>query len=62
MSMRILKIVTHLRPVDAHMLIEFLDQAREVLMLTYGQEIIAMLQEATTTIAPRSADGDDEPF
>ena len=42
MSMRIHTIVTHLRPDDAHTLIEFLDQLRAVLMQTYGPDIEAM--------------------
>lgn len=61
MSMRINTIVTHLRPDDAHTLIEFLDQLRTVLMQTYGCEIEAMLQECCTQHAG-SADDDDVPF
>ena len=61
MSMRIIKIVTHLRPEDAHTLIEFLDDVRDTLMQTYGAEIRAMLKEATTREA-RSAGKDEEPF
>jgi len=44
------------------MLIEFLDQVREVLMQTYGGEIRAVLQEATTTVAPASEEREDAPF
>jgi hypothetical protein len=40
--MRIIKIVTRLRPEDAHTLIEFLDDARDTLMQAYGWEIRAM--------------------
>ena len=62
MSMRINTIVTHLRPADAHTLIEFLDQLRTVLMQTYGREIEAMLQQCCTTHHMGSADDDDVPF
>ena len=62
MSMRVIKIVTHLRPEDAHTLIEFLDDVRDTLMLTYGPEIKAMLREAQTTREPGNAEEDDEPF
>jgi len=48
MSMRVIKIVTRLRAEDAHTLIEFLDEVRDTLMHTYGPEIRAMLQHATT--------------
>jgi len=61
MSMRINTIVTHLRPDDAHTLIEFLDQLRTVLMQTYGREIEAMLAECCTQHMG-SADDDDVPF
>ena len=61
MSMRINTIVTHLRPDDAHTLIEFLDQLRTVLMQTYGSEIEAMLAECCTQHTG-SADDDDVPF
>ena len=48
MSMRVIKIVTRLRAEDAHTLIEFLDEVRDTLMQTYGTEIRAILQHATT--------------
>ena len=51
-----------LRPEDAHTLIEFLDQVRDVLMQTYGGEIRAMLREAETTRSPGNTEEDDEPF
>jgi len=47
MTMRVSKITTHLRPEDAYTIVEFLDQLREMLMQTYGEEIVAMLQEAS---------------
>ncbi|MCY0915650.1 hypothetical protein [Massilia antarctica] len=59
--MRINTIITHLRPDDAHTLIEFLDQLRTVLMQTYGCEIEAMLQECCTQHT-ENADDDDVPF
>lgn len=62
MSMRVIKMVTRLRAEDAHTLIEFLDDVRDTLMQTYGAEIRAMLQEATTTRESRGAEEDEEPF
>ena len=63
MSLRIIKIVTSLRPEDAYTLVEFLDQLRDVLMQNYGDEIMTMLQEATTAFEPKRAKADDdEPF
>ena len=62
MSMRVNTIITHLRPEDAHTLIEFLDQVRDALMQTYSGEIRAMLREAETTRAPGKPEEDDAPF
>ena len=62
MSMRIIKIVTHLRPEDAHTLIEFIDAVRDTLMQTYGAQIRAMLQQATTTSETGETKEDEEPF
>ena len=62
MSMRVNTVVTHLQPEDAHTLIEFLDQLRDVLVQNYGDDIMAMLQEMTTAREPRSTKVDDEPF
>ena len=62
MSMRVNTIVTHLRPEEALTLIEFLDQVREVLMRSYGDDVKAMLQQAATTPKPGSADREEEPF
>jgi hypothetical protein len=45
--MRINTLVTHLRPEDAYAVIEFLDQLRAMLLSTYGDEVKAMLQEAS---------------
>ena len=47
MSMRVNTIITHLSPEEAITLIEFLDQVREVLMKTYGDDIKTMLQHAS---------------
>lgn len=58
--MRVIKIVTRLRAEDAHSLIEFLDEVRDTLMQTYGLEIRAMLQDATTQATDRTEE--DAPF
>lgn len=47
MSLRVNTLVTYLRAEDALTLIEFLDQLRDMLMRTYGEEIRAMLHEAS---------------
>ena len=47
MTRRVHKLATYLRADEAYTLIEFLDQLREVLMEAYGDEITALLQEAT---------------
>lgn len=47
MTLRVSQITPYLRPEDAHTIVEFLDQLREMLMQTYGDEIMAMLQEAS---------------
>jgi hypothetical protein len=62
MSMRIHKLTTYLQPEEAHTLVEFLDQLRDTLMQTYGDEIRAMLQEAITTRDVGSVEEDEEPF
>ena len=62
MSMRVHKLTAYLRAEDAYTIIEFLDQLRDMLMLTYGDEIRTMLQEAITTREMGSAEEDDEPF
>ena len=61
MIMRVNKIVTHLQPGEAYTLVEFLDQLREVLMQTYGDDITAMLKEAMQNDSPVN-DGEDEVF
>ncbi len=63
MTMRVSKIITYLRPEDAHTLVEFLDQLREILLQTYGDDIKTMLQE-TSQQKPVSSEGRNhqEPF
>lgn len=56
MTMRVSRITTYLRPEDAYTLVEFLDQLREMLMQTYGEEIVAMLQEASQRGSGSSSD------
>ena len=58
MTMRVNQITTHLRPEDAYTLIEFLDQLREMLMQTYGDEIVALLQVASQQPDERMDDHD----
>lgn len=60
MTMRVSKITTYLRPEDAYTLVEFLDQLREMLMQTYGDEIVTMLQEASQRESGSSDEWRDE--
>lgn len=60
--MRVNKIVTHLQPGEAYTLVEFLDQLREVLMQTYGDDITTMLQEASQRDSLIDYGEDDEVF
>ena len=46
-AVRVNTIITHLSPEEAITLIEFLDQVREVLMQTYGDDIKKLLQAAS---------------
>jgi hypothetical protein len=62
MIMRVNKIVTHLQPGEAYTLIEFLDQLREVLMQTYGDDIVTMLQEASQQNSPDGHGEEDQTF
>ena len=62
MIMRVNKIVTHLQPGEAYTLVEFLDQLREVLMQTYGDDITTMLQEATQHDSPDDYGKEDQAF
>jgi hypothetical protein len=47
MTMRVNKIITYLQPDEAYTLIEFLDQLREMLMHTYGEDIRTLLHDAS---------------
>lgn len=62
MSLRVNTLVTHLSPEDALTLVEFLDQVRDVLMRSYGEDIRAMLKEARTSRKPAWGDRDEDPF
>ena len=46
MTLRVNILATHLSADEAHTLIAFLDQLREVLMNTYGNEIATLLQDS----------------
>jgi hypothetical protein len=58
MTMRVNTLVTHLRAEDALTLIEFLDQLRELLIQTYGDEIKTLLQEAAPPTPGAGVDDD----
>jgi len=60
--MRVHRIITHLRPEEACTLVEFLDQLREVLMRTYGDDITTMLKEASQDDTPADYREKDEAF
>jgi activator of HSP90 ATPase len=62
MAMRVNKIVTYLRPEEAYTLVEFLDQLREVLMQTYGDDITTMLKEASQNYSLNDYREEDQPF
>ena len=62
MIMRVNKIVTHLQPGEAYTLVEFLDQLREVLMQTYGDDIVTILQEASQNDSSVDYGEEDQPF
>jgi hypothetical protein len=61
MTMRVNTLVTHLRAEDALTVIEFLDQLRDLLTQTYGDEIKTLLQEAASP-TPGAAVDDDLTF
>jgi hypothetical protein len=54
MTMRVHKITTHLRAEEALTIIEFLDQLRERLLQTYGDEIKSLLQDASQPMSVSS--------
>jgi len=47
MTMRVNILVTHLNADEAHTLIAFLDQLREVLMNTYGNDIATLWEDSS---------------
>jgi hypothetical protein len=53
--MRVNLLVTHLNADEAHTLIAFLDQLREVLMNTYGNDIAPLWEDSSRD------DFDDDP-
>jgi hypothetical protein len=62
MSMRTHKFTTYLQPEEAYTLIELLDQMRESLMQAYGDDIKALLQQASASQEPDTPFDDDAPF
>ena len=64
MSLSITHLPTHWDAGEAYTVIAFLDLLRDQLMETYGEEITAMLQDATTAQSNErqiALDFDDEP-
>ena len=61
MSMHVHKLVTHLTASDALSVIDVLDQLREVLMASYGDDIQQMLKDAQRSDAT-SLDSKTEPI
>lgn len=57
MTMRLTQLTTYWDADDAHLVITFLDELRDVLWATYGEEIIEMRQTAS-----ESNQGDVESF
>ena len=62
MSMRVNTIITHLRAEDAYTLIEFLDQVRDALIQTYGDDVKAILAASQRASQQPLWGEDDEPF
>jgi hypothetical protein len=62
MSMRVLRLATHLRPEEALTIVELLDQLRDSLMLVYGDDIGAMLRQASAQPATSEIVDREEPF
>ena len=64
-SMRTHRLTTYLQAEQACTLIEFLDQVRDMLLETYGDDITTMLQQESAQqqqLEPRDLFGDEEPF
>ena len=62
MSMRTHRLTTYLQAEEACSLIEFLDQVREVLLQAYGDDIIALLQQATSPQEHQDLFDDEDSF
>ena len=62
MSMRVNTFVTHLRPEDAYVIIEFIDQLRDALMQNYGDDIRVFLQDVLPVPVPWPEEEDGEQF
>ena len=48
MSMKLTQLITHWDAADAYCVITFLDELREVLMATYGDDIGEMLKQTSS--------------
>ena len=48
MSMKVLRLYTHWRAEDAYSVLAFIDKLREQIINEYDEEIVQMLQEAST--------------
>jgi hypothetical protein len=59
MSMKFTQLTTRWTADDAHCVIEFLDELRDVLWASYGDQIIEMQQQASVRPPPSDASGDD---
>jgi hypothetical protein len=60
--MRTHRLTTYLRAEEACSVIEFLDQVRDMLLETYGDDITAMLQQNSGPHEPTELFEDEEPF
>lgn len=59
MSMKVLRLQAHWDAADAHAVLGFIDALREEIVDRYGDQIVAMLQEAS---ADHDVDQLDLPF
>lgn len=60
MTMKLMQLKTHWNAEDAYAVISFLDELRDLLWATYGDDIIEMLQDATSHHATSSESGTPE--
>jgi len=60
MTMKLSQLKTHWNADDAHTVITFLDELRDVIWATYGDDIVEMLQDATSCHAPSNEPDDPE--